>query len=135
MAPGLVFKAFRCRDGFTCDFGCGRYENLSGAISWLTFSRAEQLTSGEAGVIGGGTRRIDDLFSLFSPAGRQPRRRALAREDAKGYRGRLLTLLFASDIMHGQLGVLDQTRLSVVSARNDSEQARIGCRPVIGVLD
>jgi hypothetical protein len=31
-----------------------RYENLSGAISWLIFSRAEQLTSGEAEVIGGG---------------------------------------------------------------------------------
>src|ERR1700724_3257670 len=25
------------RDGCTRDFGCGRYENLSGAISWLTF--------------------------------------------------------------------------------------------------
>ena len=25
------------RDGFTRDFGCGRYENLSGAFSWLTF--------------------------------------------------------------------------------------------------
>jgi hypothetical protein len=35
-------------------FGCGRYENLSGAISRLTFSRAEPLTSGEAEVIGGG---------------------------------------------------------------------------------
>jgi hypothetical protein len=34
---GLVFKAIRGRDGFTRDFGCGRYENLSGAISWLTF--------------------------------------------------------------------------------------------------
>ena len=33
----LVFKAIRGRDGFTRDFGCGRYENLSGAISWLTF--------------------------------------------------------------------------------------------------
>jgi hypothetical protein len=35
------------RDGFTRDFGCGRHENLSGAISWLTFLRAGQLTSGE----------------------------------------------------------------------------------------
>jgi hypothetical protein len=34
---GLVFKAIRGRDGFTRDFGHGRYENLSGAISWLTF--------------------------------------------------------------------------------------------------
>src|ERR1700736_1708992 len=34
---GLVFKAIRSRDGFTRDFGCGRHENLSGAISWLTF--------------------------------------------------------------------------------------------------
>jgi hypothetical protein len=34
---GLVFKAIRGREGFTRDFGCGRYENLSGAISWLTF--------------------------------------------------------------------------------------------------
>ena len=51
---GLVFKAIRGRDGCTRDFGCGRYENLFGAISWLIFSRAEQLTSGEAEVIGGG---------------------------------------------------------------------------------
>jgi hypothetical protein len=32
-----VFKAIRGRDGCTRDFGRGRYENLSGAISWLTF--------------------------------------------------------------------------------------------------
>jgi hypothetical protein len=37
-----VFKAIRGRDGCTRDFGRGRYENLSGAISWLTFSRAEE---------------------------------------------------------------------------------------------
>jgi hypothetical protein len=37
--------------------------------------------------------------------------------------------------MHGQLGVLDQTRLDVVSARNDSEQAGIGWCLVIGILD
>jgi hypothetical protein len=34
---GLVSKAIRGRDGFTRDFGCGRYENLSTAIAWLTF--------------------------------------------------------------------------------------------------
>src|SRR6202035_1892249 len=34
---GLVFKAIRGRDGCTRDFSRGRYENLSGAISWLTF--------------------------------------------------------------------------------------------------
>ncbi|MGC2222201.1 MAG: hypothetical protein WA624_07460 [Methylocella sp.] len=33
----LVFKAIRGRDGCTRDFGCGGYENLSGAISRLTF--------------------------------------------------------------------------------------------------
>jgi hypothetical protein len=32
-----VSKAIRDRDGFTRDFGCDGYENLSGAISWLTF--------------------------------------------------------------------------------------------------
>jgi hypothetical protein len=32
-----MFKAIRGRDGFTRDFGRGRYENLSGTISWLTF--------------------------------------------------------------------------------------------------
>jgi hypothetical protein len=36
---GLVFKANRGRDGCTRGFGHGRYENLSGAISWLTFPR------------------------------------------------------------------------------------------------
>src|ERR1700719_1391426 len=34
---GLVSKAIRGRDGCTRDFGRGRYENLSGTISWLTF--------------------------------------------------------------------------------------------------
>jgi hypothetical protein len=34
---GLVFKAIRGRDGYTRDFGCDGYENLYGAISWLTF--------------------------------------------------------------------------------------------------
>src|ERR1700730_2060317 len=34
---GLVFNVIRGRDGFTRDSGRGRYENLSGAISWLTF--------------------------------------------------------------------------------------------------
>ena len=112
-----------------------------------------------------GTRRIDDLFlakaeelSLFSPAGRQPRRqthqclggelrRFSAIDDGRGDVGRqpgktqegievgCRHLLFASDIMHGQLGVLDQTRLDVVSARNDSEQAGIGGCLVIGILD
>ena len=37
--------------------------------------------------------------------------------------------------MHAQLGVLDQTRLDVVSARNDSEQAGIGWCLVIGILN
>src|SRR6202023_2015759 len=37
--------------------------------------------------------------------------------------------------MQAQLGVLDQTRLDVVSARNDSEQARIGWCLVIAILD
>src|SRR3984893_7863101 len=34
---GLVSKAIRGRDGWTRDFGCGHYENLCGAVSWLTF--------------------------------------------------------------------------------------------------
>jgi hypothetical protein len=34
---GLVSKVIRGGDGCTRDFGCGRYENLSGTISWLTF--------------------------------------------------------------------------------------------------
>jgi hypothetical protein len=42
---GLAFEAICGRDGFTRNFGRGRHENLSGAISWLTFLRAEQLTS------------------------------------------------------------------------------------------
>jgi hypothetical protein len=44
-------------------------------------------------------------------------------------------VLLASDVVHGQLGVMDQARLDVVSARNDPEQAGIGCRLLIGVLD
>src|ERR1700730_19348697 len=34
---GLVFTPIRGRDGCTRDFGRDRYENLSGAISLLTF--------------------------------------------------------------------------------------------------
>ena len=37
--------------------------------------------------------------------------------------------------LHAQLGVFDQTRLDVVSARNDSGQAGIGWCLVIGILD
>jgi hypothetical protein len=51
---GLAFNTIRGRDGCTRNFGRDGYENLSGVISWLTFSPAEQLTSGEAKVIGGG---------------------------------------------------------------------------------
>jgi hypothetical protein len=36
---------------------------------------------------------------------------------------------------HAQLGILDQTRLDIVGARNDPEQARIGWCLVIGILD
>ena len=35
--------------------------------------------------------------------------------------------LLASDIVHAQLGVLDQARLDGVCASHDPEQARIGC--------
>jgi hypothetical protein len=35
VVTGLASKAIRGRDGITRHFGCGRYENLSGAISWL----------------------------------------------------------------------------------------------------
>jgi hypothetical protein len=44
-------------------------------------------------------------------------------------------LLLASDVMHGQLGVMDPARLDVVRARNDSEQAGIGWCLVMGILD
>jgi hypothetical protein len=40
--------AIRGRDGFRGDFGCGRHENLSGALSWLTFSRAEPASRRQA---------------------------------------------------------------------------------------
>jgi hypothetical protein len=53
---GLVFKAIRGRDEIGRETGCDGYENLSGAISGLTFSRAEQLRSGEAELIGGGSQ-------------------------------------------------------------------------------
>jgi hypothetical protein len=71
LVPGS--KAICGRDGFTRDFGRSRHENLSGAISWLTFSWAEQLTPGEAKGIGGGNSQKWRLFlaeveepSLFS---------------------------------------------------------------------
>ena len=37
--------------------------------------------------------------------------------------------------MHGQLGVLAQASLDVVRAGNDSEQAGISRRLVVGILD
>jgi hypothetical protein len=44
-------------------------------------------------------------------------------------------LLLTSDIVHGELGVLDQARLDVVRASKDSEQAGIGWCLLIGILD
>jgi hypothetical protein len=74
-----VFKAIRGRDGGTRDFGRGRYENLSGAISWLTFFAGGAADQAKPKRLEAGTRGIEDLFSakgeersLFSPAGRQP---------------------------------------------------------------
>jgi len=109
--------------------------------------------------------RIDDLFlaeteqfPLFSPAGREPRRqthqclggelrRFSAIDDGRGDVGcqpgktqkgievGCRHAFLASDVMHAELGVMDQARLDVVRARKDSEQARIGCHLVIGILD
>src|ERR1019366_9274598 len=83
---GLVSKAIRGRDGFTRDFGCGRYENLSGAISWLTFfagGAADVRRSRSDWRWNSRTRKNADWFSveaeerpLFSPCARQPRRQA-----------------------------------------------------------
>jgi hypothetical protein len=88
---GLVFKAIRGRDGFTREFGCDGYENLSGAISWLTFSRAEQVTPGEAEVIGAGNSRNRrfvlseaEELSLFSPADLRSRQDGAAEAKAYG---------------------------------------------------
>ena len=81
---GLVFKAIRGRDGCTRDFGCGRHENLSGAISWLTFPRAEQLTSGVADVIRGGNSQ-NRRFALSESRGAfavQPSQSAAAASGA-----------------------------------------------------
>src|ERR1700730_13017430 len=50
---GLVFKAIRGRVCFTRDFGCAGYENLLGAISWLTFLAGGAADSGDAEAIGG----------------------------------------------------------------------------------
>ena len=44
-------------------------------------------------------------------------------------------VLFLSDIVDAELGVLDQAGLDVVRPGKDSEQARIGRRLVIGILD
>jgi hypothetical protein len=49
--PVPCSNAIRGRDGFTRNFGCGRYENLLGAISWLTFFAGGAADSGEAEVI------------------------------------------------------------------------------------
>src|ERR1700736_3521232 len=65
---GLVFKAIRGRDGFTRDFGRGRHENLSGAISWLTFLRAEQLTPGEDRAIAHGAKMERGSLRNTEPA-------------------------------------------------------------------
>ena len=37
--------------------------------------------------------------------------------------------------MHGQLGVLNEACLDVVSASDNPQQARVGCRVVIRILD
>src|SRR6202044_1307941 len=40
--------------------------------------------------------------------------------------------LLASDVMHGQFGVLNEASLDIVSASDNPQQARIDCRLVIG---
>ena len=71
---------------FTPDFGRGRYEYLSGAISWLTFFAGGAADVGEVEVIGrrGNSQKPDDLFSakaeeLFAV---QPNRPAAAASGA-----------------------------------------------------
>jgi hypothetical protein len=78
---GLEFKAICGRDGCTRDFGCGRYENLSGALSWLTLlaGRAADVRRSQsvwrrklAESTMSFAAKAEEL-SLFSPAGRQQR--------------------------------------------------------------
>jgi len=80
-----VFKAIRGRDGCTRDFGRGRYENLSGAISWLTFFAGGAADiAREAEVIGGGNSQ-NRRFVLSESRGAfavQPSRPAAAASDA-----------------------------------------------------
>src|ERR1700730_5667422 len=76
---GLVSRAIRGRDGCTRDLGRGRHENLSGAISWLTF-----FASGEAEAIGGGNSQ-NRRFVLSESRGAfavQPSRPAAAASGA-----------------------------------------------------
>ena len=76
-----VFQSDLWWSGFARDFGRGRHENVSGAISWFTFFAGGPPTSGEAKGLEEGTHRNGNLFSveaeqrsLLSPIGRQPRR-------------------------------------------------------------
>ena len=159
---GLAFNTICGRDGCPRDFGCGGYENLSGAISWLTFfaggaadvRRSQSVWRRKLAELTMSFSAKAEELSLFSPAGRQQRQahQCLGGElpwfsaiyDGRSDVGRqprktqesievgCRHLLLASDIMHSQLGVMDRARLDVVRARNDSEQAGIGCRLIIG---
>jgi hypothetical protein len=44
-------------------------------------------------------------------------------------------LFLVGDVMHRQVGILYQTFLDVMSASDDPEQAGIGYRLIIGILD
>jgi len=96
--------------------------------------------------------------SLLSPVSRQPRcslhqRRGLElprlptvddrRDDVGGQPGQPEERVdvgsrhsfLAGDVLNGQFGILTQASLDVMRASDNSQQARIGYRLVIGVLD
>jgi hypothetical protein len=79
---GLVSKAIRGRDDFRRDFGRGRCENLSGAISWLTFSRRSSRRQAEAFGGGNSLNRRCALSESRGAFAVQPSRPAAAASDA-----------------------------------------------------
>jgi hypothetical protein len=108
---------------------------LAALIKSIPAPDSDTISSGDITPMTSARRETSDSVHLLVMDMHQAINRRQPGKTQEGIQVGCRHLLFASDIVHGQLGVLDQTRLDVVSARNDSEQARISGCLFIGILD
>ena len=159
-----AYDPFYGRDDCPRDLGRIGHRNLSGDVLWLTFCALKtgcRMPNGcdrpkrhaEPTLLA-----KSKLRSLVSPISRQPRclpHQSLGiellrlptidngRRDVGCQPGKTQEVidvgcrhaLFASDVMHGQLGVLNEACLDVMGASDNPQEAWIGCLVIIRILD